>query len=260
LHNLFVETKFLDDNDDKVRSFSISVDGIYEEVSYARYADIIHSARSVRGFMSDIKNGFIGLAHKLGEIHRRSFYVGNFYEFVEKQFGICHSTCRKLFAVCREFSSGDGQIKAEYSDYSYSQLENMVPLSPLERKDIKPTMTVAEIKNYKRNKFAISKVADVRQSVQVPEFLKDDCLLEVDEVIGSNDLESKLPVDEDKIVLLYSQELALGGLKDRIRIWAGHEFHWSNCIGLLFDFMKTEDFLLLLEKYVINSHLYVGGL
>ena len=272
IYNLTIEDKYFDHDD--VRSFTVKLDGFTQNISPARYADIIHSAGAVRSHLSNVKNSFISLAFTLSEMFRKGFYVGLFYDFVEKQFGLCRSTCTKLFAVNREFAVG-GVIKEEYAGYSYSQLENMVPLSESEREDIKPTMTIAEIKDYKKYKkdeaklFSV-KVADVREVVLdvcagcfcekniIKDELCQDCLDEIKQSrvadVRSGDVlsvDDKPIVADDKsgLTLDYRETKVIESLIDRIRVGSAFDLTNFQCKDFLFYYLESGCFVQQLKEF-----------
>jgi len=170
LYNLEVNVDYFDEKQKQENGslISVRVGGSHQFVSQDRYDKILQWSGYVRGRLSDVENGFLGLAYNLYEMRCRGFHLGDFYKFVEKQFGICPSTCRKLIAVVVSFCDKSGSIKKGFEGFNYSQLENMLPLSYEERLVIKPTMTVAQIKSFKAKKKLEQQskdiqVADIRQ-------------------------------------------------------------------------------------------------
>ena len=269
IYDLTIEDKYFEH--DYCCSFTINLDGFTQNISSTRYFDIIHFAGAVRSHLSNVKNSFISLAFTLSEMHRKGFYVGPFYDFVEKQFGLCRSTCTKLFAVNREFAVG-GVIKEKYAGYSYSQLENMVPLSESEREDIKPTMTIAEIKDFKRNnkKLVSVKLADVRAVVLdvcagcfcekniIKDELCQDCLDEIKQsmvvdVRECNALsvdDKPIVVDEKSILILdYKETKVIESLIDKIRVGSAFELTDFQCRDFLFYYLESGSFVQQLNEF-----------
>ncbi len=62
--------------------------------------------------------------------------------------------------IVDEFGDGERGFKDEWREYKYSQLVEMLPLTPEERKAITPDMTVAAIRAYKKSLVATSQQND----------------------------------------------------------------------------------------------------
>ena len=58
--------------------------------------------------------------------------------------------------IADEFGNGKGGLKGEWKEYSYSQLAEILPLTPEQRRDITPQMTIAMIRAYKQRLVAMS--------------------------------------------------------------------------------------------------------
>lgn len=112
----------------------------------------------VREDIQNIKASFIKLGFHLWEFKRceayRIYGYDDFYEFCDKNFHLSSSTVRRHIQLYERFGEhGDNQCKmniaCKYENYSYSQLCEMLPLEDKELKNIKPEMTVKEIREYK---------------------------------------------------------------------------------------------------------------
>ena len=109
--------------------------------------------------LSDIKQRYIALGFHLEENRRYGYYENfgyiDFYEFCEKNFSLDKAAVSRCINVWKQFCLvQDGSSKmfldSRYEKYSYSQLCEMLPLSDEQRREIKPDMTVKEIREKKR--------------------------------------------------------------------------------------------------------------
>lgn len=131
----------------------------------------------IREDIKNIKASFIKLGFHLSEIKRCEIYkvygYDDFYEFCDNNFHLSSSTVRRhieLFRSFAEFKNGTYSmyVAEKYENYSYSQLCEMLPLSDEERKQIKPDMTIKEIRDYKAS-LKSDKVCDVAQIPKLEE-------------------------------------------------------------------------------------------
>lgn len=114
----------------------------------------------IRSDIADIKNNYMRLGFHLYEMYTMRYFKDlgyfDFYECVEANFGLEKSAVSRCINVwrrfCRETSSGTPQIFLDdrYTDYNYSQLCEMLPLSDDQLWKVKPDMTVREIREFKK--------------------------------------------------------------------------------------------------------------
>lgn len=117
----------------------------------------------------NIKTNYIKLGFHLNECELFEYYKDfgyfTFADFVFNNFGMDKSALSKCINVFRRFSVCENNIhkmflQDAYSEYSYSQLCEMLPLSSEELKRVNPAMTVKQIRDYKKslkNKVSTSK-------------------------------------------------------------------------------------------------------
>lgn len=79
-----------------------------------------------------------------------------FFSFCEKNFDLDKSQVSRYMNIADEFGNGKGGLKGEWKEYSYSQLAEILPLTPEQRRDITPQMTIAMIRAYKQRLVAMS--------------------------------------------------------------------------------------------------------
>ena len=116
----------------------------------------------VRNDINEIKSQFIKLGFHLEEISRCEIYkvfgFEDFYEFCEANFHLSRSTVSRHVNLFLRFCCRNGKyetptmfIDERWKDYSYSQLCEMLPLPDRKLCDIKPEMTIAQIREYKKS-------------------------------------------------------------------------------------------------------------
>lgn len=122
--------------------------------------------------MSDIRRCFIRLGFHLYEFERLKYYEDFGYssiaEFAEKNLGLSKSQVSIYKNIYLEFGDNDGHsavpkmyLADQYKEYSYSQLREMLPMNKNQRKQVKPDMTIEQIRAIKKSKpeVAISQLA-----------------------------------------------------------------------------------------------------
>lgn len=89
----------------------------------------------------------------------------NFFDYCLTYFGLEKSQVSRYMNIVDEFGDGLRGFKTEYADFSYSQLSEMLSLTPKERKAIKPDWTIRRIREYKKE--LAGKVATSQQTESV---------------------------------------------------------------------------------------------
>ena len=113
--------------------------------------------------MSDIRRSFIRLGFHLYEFERMHYYEDFGYisiaEFAEMNLGLSKtqvSVYKNIyleFGFCDEHSSVPKMwLDDKYKQYSYSQLREMLPMNEEKRKQVKPDMTIEQIREIKKPK------------------------------------------------------------------------------------------------------------
>ncbi len=119
--------------------------------------------------LTDIRKYYIRLGFHLEEFSQMCGYEDFGYltleEFCEANLGLDKSAVSRCINVYREFNAssdrkyGNGieshgcamELSEDYKDYSYTQLCELLPLSPEERKNVTPDMTIKQIREYKKS-------------------------------------------------------------------------------------------------------------
>ena len=88
--------------------------------------------------------------------YEKPFNVGNtwsgyFFAFCFDRLKLERSTVSRLMNVVDEFGDGFRYFKEEWKEFSWSQLVEMLPLLPQERKNIHPDWNIKKIRDYKKS-------------------------------------------------------------------------------------------------------------
>ena len=101
----------------------------------------------------DIKHKFVDIAFRLDEANKLEYYKKFGYEsiveFAEHLFGFKKSNTYSLISIANSFCDGM-KLKPGYDKFSQSQLTEMCALPEYLRKNVKPEMTVQDIRDYKK--------------------------------------------------------------------------------------------------------------
>lgn len=118
--------------------------------------------------LTDIKKYYIRLGFHLEEFGRMCGYEDFGYltleEFCEVNLGLDKSAVSRCINVYREFNASSDrkykngveshgcamEISDDWKDYSYTQLCELLPLSPEQRKNVTPDMSIRQIREYKK--------------------------------------------------------------------------------------------------------------
>jgi len=132
--------------------------GLNEERELART-----SVKYIYADLCDLQRHYIRLGFHLHEFCRCGYYKDfgylTFEEFCAHNIGLDKGSISRCMNVYLRFAKKEeGKfipgmfIDDRYADYSYSQLCEMLPLREDELKDIKPDMTVKQIREYKKGR------------------------------------------------------------------------------------------------------------
>ena len=125
--------------------------------------------------IEDIKRQFIRLGFHLNECCQMEYYkdfgYSDFYEFVAKNYHMDKSAVSRHISLFKRFCKKSGFVNTmyledKYEDYSYSQLCEMVSLPDDKMQQIKPDMTIAQIRDMKKSWKNVSSTTAVAMSQQ----------------------------------------------------------------------------------------------
>lgn len=144
------------------------------------------SVRYIFADLYDIRKNYIRLGFHLYECSKMKYYEDFGYstmeEFCDKNFDLDKTAVSRCINVCLEFTQKvhyNGPIKNDeymleiddrWSEYSYSQLIEMLPMSEEQRQLVRPEMTIKQIrelkKSLKKKKLEKDSVATSHQDVK----------------------------------------------------------------------------------------------
>jgi len=160
--------------------------------------------------MYDIKESYIKLGFHLDECKRLKYYEDfgytDFSEFVNINFGLDKGALSRCLNVFYRFSEIDGYchkmwLDDKYKDYSYSQLCEMVSMSEQDCRNIKPTMTVKEIREIKKQRKIEKDTAEKVATSQPVEKLCISKLCDYKGVVLQNYIKNVSSLEHKKIRL-----------------------------------------------------------
>lgn len=125
----------------------------------------------IRDDIADIKKRYIALGYHLSEFDKNEYFkeygYSNLDDFVLANFNIDKKALSRILSVYYKFSEPYKiYVSERYSEYSYSQLCEMVSLKDDELKSVTPKMTIREIRDYKKS-LKNEKFRDVAKNKEV---------------------------------------------------------------------------------------------
>lgn len=118
--------------------------------------------RYVHEDLLQVKHPHFDIAFRLHEAKLKGYYAllgyDNIYDLAEVEFGFKRSSTKAYISVSENYMNGM-QVHSTWQDFGFSQLVEMLSISPWERRQVKATWTVKEIRTWKKN----------RQSVKLPD-------------------------------------------------------------------------------------------
>lgn len=136
------------------------------EDEYDMICNHLHGERGVthkiKKAMYDAAREFVYIGFLLWEVKEYEYYYeGNYksvYEYAEAELGFKKSSTKNFIAIAETFgtikkgcdTTHTMSLQKKYSDYNYSQLTEMLAMSPAQRKKANPSMTVRDLRSLKQ--------------------------------------------------------------------------------------------------------------
>lgn len=149
---------------------------VYGMINYGN-AELSDGAKGsfeyIRDDIADIKKRYIALGYHLSEFDKNEYFkeygYSNLDDFVLANFNIDKKALSRILSVYYKFSEPYKiYVSEKYSEYSYSQLCEMVSLKDEELKSVTPKMTIRDIRDYKKS-LKNEKFRDVAKNNKVEE-------------------------------------------------------------------------------------------
>lgn len=122
-----------------------------EKVGYSDSVEII------REELLKTKKSFIKIGWYLKHIQKCNLYsedgYQNIYDFAFDKFNLTQPTATRFMQVCEEFSKDHDspELDDKYTDYSVSQLFEMLPMTEEQKEKVTPATTVRQMRQIKKN-------------------------------------------------------------------------------------------------------------
>lgn len=165
----------------------------YLNITYPELKDIILES------IANMTREFVAVGYYLKYVRDHEMYLSDGYasiwEFAEDLYGIQRSTCSRWMAINDRFSAqGNSPVLDErYRQYGKSQLQEMLYLDDKQIEEVKPEMTVKEIRE-------IRKPESVPEVVEVPEIKEPDPEEQIPGQMNVEDYPEILPDDKPEMV------------------------------------------------------------
>lgn len=165
----------------------------YLNITYPELKDIILES------IANMTREFVAVGYYLKYVRDHEMYLADGYasiwEFAEDLYGIQRSTCSRWMAINDRFSvQGNSPVLDErYRQYGKSQLQEMLYLDDKQIEEVKPEMTVKEIRE-------IRKPESVPEVVEVPEIKESDTEEQIPGQMNVEDYPEILPDDKPEMV------------------------------------------------------------
>lgn len=138
----------------------------YKLAEAKRRASALTAEFMIQRSLKRIGDSYMQIGKSFKEIRDESLYFGSFrnlanYEhvdswystfedYIEDKYNLKRSSAYALIGVYEQFGTKDGSVSAAYAAYNFSQLVEMLSLTEEQREQVKPTMTVKEIRALKK--------------------------------------------------------------------------------------------------------------
>ena len=116
----------------------------------------------IKEAMQEAAKQFVYIGFLLWEVKEYKYYnelnYESVYEYAENELGFKRSSTKNFIAICETFCRRDQHYKElptmfledRWSDYQYSQLTEMLAMSPAQRQETKPNMSVRQLRDIKK--------------------------------------------------------------------------------------------------------------
>lgn len=118
--------------------------------------------QKIKKAMYDAAKEFVYIGFLLWEVKEYEYYYeGDYesvYEYAEAELGFKRSSTKNFIAIAETFgtvkkgcdTTHTMSLQKEYSDYNYSQLTEMLSMSPAQREKANPSMTIRDLRSLKQ--------------------------------------------------------------------------------------------------------------
>lgn len=115
--------------------------------------------KSVNECIKQVKQPHFNIAYYLNQAkqlgHAETLGYKDIFELSEAEFGFKSTSTKNYIAVAYDFMQGD-KLRDKYSEFSFTQLVEMLSIDYWERSLIKPAMTIKQIREWKASKRTVT--------------------------------------------------------------------------------------------------------
>ena len=155
------------------------------------------ASRIIKNDMTNVARSCISIGFHLKAVRDRELFremgYGSLWEYAADQFGLSMSSASRYIAINDQFSVGGNtpQLQPEYRNFSKSQLQEMLNMSPEQIGQVKEDMTVKEIRKLKKPEAAEPEGKKLEENIPGQMEIKDfpEALPEEDPVATSQQQE-----------------------------------------------------------------------
>lgn len=116
---------------------------------------------NIRDRLQNMKNDYVAIGYHLREVLNDELYLEdgykNVHEFAQSEFGMKKATVNHCIRINMEFSVGGNspEIDDKYSEFSKSQLQELLYIQKEKREEVTPDMTVRQIREMREDRLDV---------------------------------------------------------------------------------------------------------
>lgn len=110
--------------------------------------------KRTREDLEDVGRSFFRICFRLYEAKQFNYPLmlgySDIYELAENEFGFKRSSTASYIAICHRFMQGKMYLAEPWKEYSFSQLVEMLSIPYINRRELPPTCTIKQIREWKQ--------------------------------------------------------------------------------------------------------------
>lgn len=228
--------------------------------------------QKIKGAMKDAARQFVYIGFLLWEVKQYEyFYEGNYssvYEYAEAELGFKRSSTKNFIAICENFCRKSENFKGlptmhlddRWSDFQYSQLTEMLSMSPGQRAKATPDMTVKQLRQLKKpvpTYTTVNEETGKIETIQRPEEGNGQTSGQEKPEIDWISVNKGLP-EPDKRVLV-TCETKKGDRNINLAYWDGNAWHGNGSMAGVTHWMELPAFPMLKREQEATQTILVNN-
>lgn len=154
----------------------------------------------IKQAMYDAAKQFVYIGFLLWEAQQNGYYqeggYRDIYEYAETELNFKRSSTKNFIAIATEFGSDNSRhtmsMQPKYEQFNYSQLCEMLSMSPAQREQAQPSMTVRELREIKKQPMPEPELPPDMETI--PLALPDDSAAELGQTSGQKEQEELVSI------------------------------------------------------------------